>query len=143
MRLRKRQILAGGQARGRLLGGNLTVLAHLMGTRHAPDFRGAVLFLEEVGEEAYRIDRALTHLEQAGAFGNLSAVLLGNFSVPRTRRDFPPDRTLEALIAERFLTLGIPVISGLRAGHVPGKITLPLGGTARVDGAGAELRFAP
>ena len=142
-RVRKRQVLVGGRARGRLIGGNLTVLAHLLGTRHAPEFRGAVLFLEEVGEEAYRIDRALTHLRMAGAFRDLSGVLLGEFAAPATRRSFPPDRSVRDLLLETFAPLGVPVIEGIRAGHVPGKWTLPLGGTARLDGSAGEVRFTP
>ncbi len=143
LRVRKGQVLAGGKARGRLTGGNLTVLSHLQGTRFAPDFRDSVLFLEDVGEEAYRVDRALTHLKMAGAFRDLAAVLLGDFATPRSRRLFPPDRSVRELLAETFVPLGVPVIGGIRAGHVRGKWTLPLGGTARVDTAAGEVRLTP
>ena len=143
LRVHKRQVLAGGTARGRLTGGNLTVLAHLLGTRFAPDFRKSVLFLEDVGEEVYRIDRALTHLKLAGAFRDLAAVLLGDFSAPASRRSFPPDRSVREVLHETFVPLGVPVISGIRAGHVRGKWTLPLGGTARVDTAAGEVRLTP
>lgn len=133
-------MLAPGRARGRLIGGNLTVLAHLQGTRFAPDLRGAVLFLEEVGEQAYRIDRSLTQLAMGGAFRGLAAVLVGRSVVPR-RRTFPGDRSFEELLAETFARLGIPVVIDLPAGHLPGKWTLPLGGMAVVDTAAASLRF--
>jgi len=142
MRLRRSQVLAPGRARGRLIGGNLTVLAHLQGTRFAPDLRGAVLFLEEVGEQAYRIDRSLTQLAMGGAFRGLAAVLVGRSVVPR-RRTFPGDRSFEELLAETFAKLGIPVVIDLPAGHLPGKWTLPLGGMAAVDTAAASLRFDP
>ncbi len=143
LRVRQAQVLVPGVARGRLAGGNLTVLAHLQGTRFAPDFRGSVLFLEDVGEEVYRIDRALTHLKLAGAFRDLAAVLLGHFAVPASRRSFPPDRSVREVLAENFAALGVPVIAGIQAGHVRGKWTLPLGGMARVDTAAGEVRFTP
>jgi muramoyltetrapeptide carboxypeptidase len=142
-RIARRQVLAGGRARGRLVGGNLTVLAHLLGTRFAPDPRGSVLFLEEVGEEAYRIDRALTHLRMAGIFRGLAGVLVGRLVVPPTRRRFPPDRALGELLEEHLAPLGIPVVIDLPAGHHPLKWTLPLGGTAEIDTAGGEVRFRP
>ena len=75
-----------------LLGGNLTVLVHLIGTRHMPDLRDAVLFLEETGEEAYAVDRLLQHLSMSGALGKVRAVVLGRFHVPPTTRAFPGDR---------------------------------------------------
>lgn len=143
LRVRERQVLVEGKARGRLLGGNLTVLAHLLGTRYAPDTRGCVLFLEEVGEEAYRIDRALTHLKMSGVFRDLAGVVVGRFSVPRTQRAFPPDRSLNFLLREFLAPLGVPVVTGIPAGHVPAKWTLPLGGTAELDTAAGEVRFRP
>jgi muramoyltetrapeptide carboxypeptidase len=143
LRVRGRQVLVAGKARGRLLGGNLTVLAHLLGTRYAPDPRGCVLFLEEVGEEAYRIDRALTHLKMGGAFRDLAGVLVGRCSVPRAQRSFPPDRALRELLMEFFAPLGVPVVVDLPAGHVPAKWTLPLGGTAELDTAAGEVRLRP
>jgi len=142
MRLRKAQVLVAGRARGRLLGGNLTVLAHLQGTPYAPDLRRRVLFIEEVGEQAYRIDRALTHLKAAGAFRDLAAVLVGRCDVPR-RRVFPPDRELGDLLVENFGSLGIPVVTGIPAGHLPGKWTLPLGGLTEVDTAARTVRLSP
>ncbi len=142
MRIRPRQVLASGRARGPLLGGNLSVLAHLQGTRYAPDLRGAVLFFEEVGEQAYRIDRALTQLLAAGALRDLAAVLVGRSSVP-ARRSFPPDRTLRDLLRERLGPLGIPIVTDLPVGHIPGKWSLPLGGRAVVQTDAGRLRFTP
>jgi len=143
LRILKRQVVVPGRARGRLIGGNLTVLAHTMGTRFAPSLRGCVLLLEEVGEEAYRVDRALTHLQMAGAFRDLAAVLLGRFEVPATRRRFPRDRAVEEVIRERFVPLGVPVVTGLPVGHVSGKWTLPLGGVAEVDTPAGRILFSP
>ena len=142
LRLGARQVLAPGRAAGPLVGGNLTVLAHLLGTRYAPDFRGAVLFLEETGEQTYRIDRMLTQFRLAGALGQVAGVLLGAFGVPPRRR-FPPDRELDAVLAEALLPLGVPVVRDVPAGHVAHKLTLPLGGRATIDTAARRLTFAP
>lgn len=138
-----RQVLAAGRARGRLAGGNLTVLVHLLGTPYAPDLGGRILFLEDVGEELYRVDRALTQLRASGALAGVRGILLGALRVPRTRRKFPPDGTLRALLADAFGGLGVPVVTGLPAGHVPGKWTLPLGGRAEIDTASGRLRLGP
>lgn len=141
-RLRTSQVLAAGKARGKLVGGNLTVLTHLLGTRFAPDFRDCVLFLEETGEQTYRIDRMLTHLRLAGALRRLAGVILGSFAVPRRRR-FPPDRELDAVLAESFSRLGVPVVTGVQAGHVPAKRTLPLGARVTIDTGSRVVRFDP
>ena len=142
LRLRRSDVLAEGRARGRLIGGNLTVLTHLCGTRFLPESRGAVLFLEETGEPAYRIDRMLTQLRQAGVLRGLAAVLLGRFSVP-SRRKFPPDRPLETILREFLDPPRIPVVTGLPAGHLDGKQTLRLGGSAEIDTDARLLRFKP
>ena len=109
----------------------------------APDLRGCVLLLEEVGEEAYRVDRALTHLRMAGAFRDLAGILLGRFEIPRTPRRFPGDRDGDDLIREALEPLGVPVVSGLPVGHVSGKWTLPLGGRAEIDTSTRRVLFSP
>jgi muramoyltetrapeptide carboxypeptidase len=131
-----------GSARGTLVGGNLTVLSHLLGTRHAPDVEGVVLFLEDVGEEAYRIDRMLTQLDQAGWLDAVAGVILGSFDAPATRRRFPPDRPVDEVLEERFAPLGVPVVRGFPAGHIRNKWTIPLGGTAELDGHTGRVRLA-
>lgn len=133
VRLTRGGILAGGRARGTLVGGNLAVLAHLVGTPHAPPFDGAVLFLEEIGEEAYRVDRALTQLRQAGVLDRVAAIALGWFDAPPARRAFPGDVPVDEVLRDRLATLGVPVVAGVPSGHRAGKWTLPLGGVATVD----------
>jgi muramoyltetrapeptide carboxypeptidase len=122
--------LHGGVAEGTLLGGNLTVLCSLIGTPWLPDFREAVLFLEDVGESIYRIDRMLLQLKQAGLLRRLSGVLLGGFTSIPTET---PNRDLVDVMEEYFLPLGVPVLSGIPFGHVPDKITLPIGSRIRID----------
>lgn len=142
IKLRRRQTMVEGKASGPLKGGNLSMLTHICGTRFFPDLRGAVLFLEEVGEETYRLDRMLMQLKLSGALKGLRAVLLGEISAPRRRR-FPPDRSLTDVLREYLEPLGVPVVSGLRAGHVRGKMTLPLGGRASLNTETGRLRFVP
>jgi len=142
-RVAARDVLSPGQASGRLMGGNLTVLVHLLGTKHMPELAGSVLFLEETGEEAYRVDRLLQHLRMSGALAGVRAVLLGQFHVPETARRFPGDRNVDAVFRDHLLPLGIPVVSGIPCGHGDGKWTLPLGGVASVDTGKGTLAFDP
>jgi len=142
VRFPARAVLRGGHAQGRLLGGNLTVLAHLLGTKHAPDFRGAVLLLEDAGESVYRLDRLLQHLRMSGALDRIAAVVFGSFEPEPARREFPPDRPLLELVREVFLPLGVPVVVGIPAGHLPGKWTLPIGGFARLDTSARRLALS-
>lgn len=139
----KGDILATGRASGPLVGGNLTVLAHLLGTRDAPRFDGAILFLEEVGEEAYRVDRLLTHLARAGVFSRVAGILLGSFDAPPTRRAFPPDLPVAAVLGERLSALRLPVVTGVPSGHRRGKWTLPMGGRVAIDTSRRTVRFEP
>lgn len=135
----RRQVLAPGHVEGPLLGGNLTVLVHLLGTPWFPDLRGSILLLEDVGEEVYRLDRMLTHLDAAGALDGVRAVLLGSLDPPPTRRAFPPDPPLRTMLLDRLGRRGIPVVTGLPVGHCRAKRTVPLGGRARVDTARGRL----
>ena len=120
-----------GSAAGRVVGGNLTMIASTCGTPAQPSTRGAILVLEDVGEAAYRIDRALQQLKRAGVFRGVQAVALGTFENCRV-----PDGaewTLDDVIREHLVTLGVPVIAGLPFGH--GTRNAPI-----VIGARAELR---
>jgi muramoyltetrapeptide carboxypeptidase len=140
LRVAQRNVLVPGRASGRLAGGNLAVLTHLCGTPWMPRLRGAVIFIEEVGEGTYRIDRMLTQLAQARALAGLAGVLIGSLIVPPRSR-FPPDRRLVDVLRERFEPLGVPVVRGLVAGHCAGKRTLPLGETVRIDTAAGRILF--
>jgi muramoyltetrapeptide carboxypeptidase len=116
--------------RGTLWGGNLTVLCSLLGTPHWPRVRGGVLFLEDVNEHPYRVERMLLQLHQAGVIGAQKAVLLGAFSAWKPS---PLDRgyTLKTAVAQLRSVTGVPVLTGLPFGHVPTKVCLPVG--ARVQ----------
>lgn len=142
-RIPARGVLAPGRASGRLMGGNLTVFTHLLGTRHMPDLGGAILFLEETGEEAYRLDRLLQHLRMSGALSRVAAVVVGQMLVPATQRPFPPDRDLRSVLRDHLLPLGVPVVTGFPSGHGEGKWTIPIGGVATLDTARGGLTLTP
>ena len=112
--------------RGRLWGGNLCMLSSLLGTKHFPRIKGGVLFLEDVNEHPYRVERGLLQLHQAGVLDAQKAVLLGAFT---DYRKSPLDRgyTLKSAIEHLRSVTKTPILTGLPFGHVPTKVTLPVG----------------
>lgn len=132
--------LRGGVAEGPLLGGNLTLLQCLVGTRHFPELDGAILFLEDVGEELYRVDRMLAHLRMVGALQRLAGVAVGRFTdLERGMSDGALG--FDEVLATYFLPLGIPVAWGFPVGHIDDQWTLPLGVRARLDADAGELEL--
>lgn len=132
------QSLVGGRARGPLLGGNLAILTALIGTPYAPPLQDCVLFLEDVGERPYRLDRMLTTWEQAGWLKLPRAIVLGAFTKGPAGED---GVTMEQVLQERLQSLGIPVLTGVPAGHLDDNLELPLGTVAEVDADSGTLRF--
>ena len=125
--------LVSGSAQGRLVGGNLCLMAHLTGTRYAPDLRGAILFLEDVDEPYYRIDRFLTQLWLSGSLDGVAGVVFGKFTRCEPSASFVQNRVLEDILAERCRTLGVPAVSGFMIGHVDDQTTLPIGCLAELN----------
>ena len=122
----------GGKARGKLLGGNLSVLTAMVGSEYLPDFKGNILFLEEVGEDIYRVDRMLTQLKLAGILKQLSGFVFGKCS------DCGPGKgygslTLEEVLDDHIKPLEIPAWYGSMIGHIENKFTMPLGIEAEID----------
>ncbi|MEQ8847704.1 LD-carboxypeptidase [Botrimarina sp.] len=128
-----RVCLAGGQARGRMTGGNLSLLAALTGTPYAAQTDGAVLFLEDVREAPYRVDRMLRQLEQSGALDSPAAVVLGQFRGCDAGDD-ESSLTLHEVFADYFADAPYPVVANFPAGHVEQNATLPFGREFLVDG---------
>jgi len=117
-----------GIACGRLLGGNLSMIAAMMGTSYEIDAEGIILFIEDVNEPIYRIDRLLTHLRLTGKLAQVAGVLVGDVAgggiAPRAGA---------ALLKQTFEPLCIPVLSGWRSGHCDPNLTLPMGARVRLD----------
>jgi muramoyltetrapeptide carboxypeptidase len=121
-----------GRARGRLAGGNLALLAALVGTRHAPRFDGAIVVLEDVNEAIYRVDRMLRQLLLAGTFAGCRAIVFGQCTdCPEASDD--GCRTLDDVVSEVADVLRVPALTGVPVGHVADQWALPLGAEAEVD----------
>lgn len=123
--------LTSGTETGRLLGGNLSVLSRLLGTRFAPEFEDAILVLEEVAEAPYRVDRMLSHLQNAGVLDAVAGVILGHFSTG----DLDPEKpslSLEAVFEDYLGDRSYPVVTGLPYGHRLPRCSLPLGVPVRL-----------
>ena len=133
--------IRGGIARGRLLGGNLTVLTTLMGTGWLPDFKGAVLFLEDVGEAEYRVDRMLQQLALAGVLGNASGVVFGRCSSCSTSDADYAVFTMDQVLYQHLGSLGIPAFVGANIGHLRNQLSLPHGARVEIDGDARTLRL--
>jgi muramoyltetrapeptide carboxypeptidase len=129
-----------GKAQGRLLGGNLSVLTSLVGTPWLPDFEGAILFIEDVGEPEYRIDRMMSQLALSGLLGKLSGVIFGqcmrcNANVPNYAGFTVPD-----ILGQYLTPLGVPAFSGANIGHIANQLSLPVGAQVEMDAEVGTIR---
>lgn len=122
-------VIRGGRARGIILGGNLATLLSLAGTQYFPDLEGVILFIEEVGEAAYRIDRMVSQLRLMGVLEEAAAVIVGK-SVPVKEE---PEEALVDVFRQQLRSLPCPVAYGFPIGHVREQWTLPQGVLAEVD----------
>lgn len=128
----------GGIAKGRLIGGNLTLISVLMGTEFEPDFRNRIVFLEDVHEAPYRIDRMLTQLRLAGKLQEAEGIVFGKFTDSDTDGN---TFSLEEVFRDRTADLGIPVVRGLMIGHVRDQTVVPIGIEAELDADVGSLRL--
>lgn len=137
------QVITPGTARGKLLGGNLTVLSAIIGSPYVPDWRGAILFLEDTEEGIYRIDRMLTQLKLAGVLNQISGFVFGKCTKCGPGESYG-SLTLEEVLNDHIRPLGIPAWFGAMIGHVPKVFTLPIGIQVEIDaGAGAIRLLEP
>lgn len=128
---------------GTLWGGNLAMVAHLVGTPHLPDIEGGILFLEDIGEHPYRIERMLYQLHCAGILERQRALVLGCFNgYELSGNDAGYD--FAAMVAHVRSRFDVPVLTGLPFGHCPDKLTLPVGGrcSLKLRGGAARLVFS-
>ncbi|NNE97972.1 MAG: LD-carboxypeptidase [Pyrinomonadaceae bacterium] len=131
--LYKAKVIKSGRCRGRLVGGNLSLLSAMAGTPFGlKNVRGKILFIEDVSEPPYRVDRMLTQLRQSVNMRSLAGIGVGVFTRGEPDPDKPSQSLLEVL-KERLGDLGIPVIYGLSFGHIRDQFTLPVGIRAELD----------
>lgn len=126
----------GGKASGELVGGNLSLLTSLMGTPYDVDFKDKIVFIEEVGESPYRLDRMITQLLNSGKLSQANGIAMGIFKGCETGPDDPDfgvSVSIKELIMDRFKGFDIPVVYGLPIGHIDDNATLPIGVQAELD----------
>jgi muramoyltetrapeptide carboxypeptidase len=126
------QTIVPGTARGRLLGGNLTVLTAILGSSYLPDWNGAILFLEDVGEDLYRIDRMFTQLKLTGVLEKIRGFVFGTCAECGPGEGFG-SLTMEEILADHIKPLGVPAWFGAMIGHQMPQWTVPLGIDATID----------
>jgi len=124
--------IAPGVARGRLVGGNLTVLSSILGSAYLPDWKGHILFLEDINEEVYRIDRMMTQLKLAGVLDKISGFVFGKCTDCDVGSGYS-SFTLEEVLTDHIKPLGIPAFHGSMIGHIKDKFTVPLGIEVEID----------
>jgi len=121
------RVLRPGKRRGIFKGGNISTISHLLGTKFQPGFKNAILFLEDIGEPAYKIDRMLSQLKMAGMFKEIAGVITGSFE------KCDNGEYIDEIFLEIFQEYNIPIITGLDAGHGKINLSLPMGTNIELD----------
>ncbi|MCX7880595.1 MAG: LD-carboxypeptidase [Ignavibacteria bacterium] len=136
-----KDFLVGGQSIGRLVGGNLTSLVSLLGTPYDFNTTGHIIFLEEISEHPYKVDRMLKQLQLAGKFADCKGLILGNFGKLDSRRNFYPDYsfTLREIFEKNFKDSNFPVVLNFPFGHSAKFFSFPLGLYAKIDATNNEF----
>jgi muramoyltetrapeptide carboxypeptidase len=132
--------ITGGKARGELVGGNLSVLVGLAGSKYMPDFAGRILFLEDVEEAPYRVDRMLTTLKLSGALDEIAGFVFGQCT------DCDPGEgygslTLDQIFDDLVRPLGVPAYRGAMIGHIREQFIVPVGGQVELDADAGSFRM--
>jgi muramoyltetrapeptide carboxypeptidase len=128
-----------GKARGRLLGGNLSVLSAMVGSSYLPVWKDSILFVEEIGEDIYRVDRMITQLKLAGILNQISGFVFGECT--NCKLGDTPSLTLIQVLQEHIRPLGIPAWYGSMIGHIKDKFTLPVGVEVEIDAVAGTIRM--
>ena len=132
------RVITPGKASGRLLGGNLTVLTAILGSPYVPAFDDAILFLEDVGEDWYRVDRMMTSLKLAGILGKIRGFVFGTCSECGPGEGFA-SLTPEEIFKDHIGSLGVPAWTGAMIGHGHAQWTLPVGARVSIDTAAGTI----
>ncbi|MDM9583447.1 LD-carboxypeptidase [Nostoc sp. GT001] len=133
------ETIASGKARGKLVGGNLSVLSAMVGSPYLPSWNKSILFVEEVGEDVYRIDRMLTQLKTAGILNQITGFIFGQCT--KCSLGDEPSFTLMQVLQQHILPLGIPAWYGSMIGHIKDKFTLPIGVEVEIDAELGTIRM--
>jgi muramoyltetrapeptide carboxypeptidase LdcA involved in peptidoglycan recycling len=131
----------GGKGRGRLIGGNLSVMHAMMGTPFEIQTAGKILFIEDVGEAPYRVDRMLQTLRAAGKFDHVAGIILGQFTPREEEATWDDDESVDEVLRGFFGKLEVPVLTHFPIGHVRYNTTLPVGAMAELDGDAQTVRI--
>jgi muramoyltetrapeptide carboxypeptidase len=138
----KTNILKTGIAQGPLLGGTLSIICSLLGTSYLPSFQNAILVLEDIGEDEYKIDRYFSQLKLAGIFNQISGLVLGNFTNCKSNPNSEtPTRSLDDIIRDFISEMNMPVLGNFNFGHERKKFTLPIGIQAELNCEQGVLRL--
>lgn len=130
------RVIVSGEAEGRLIGGNLSLLSSLVGTPYQTSYEDHILFIEEIGESTYRVDRMLTQIVQSGLLRGVKGIALGYFTNCDAKpgdRGYEQSISLMEVFKDQFGELGVPVLAGLPFGHEKHNATLPVGVQAKLD----------
>lgn len=129
-------VIVPGKAEGQLIGGNLSLMVSMVGTAYEPDYEGKILFLEDVSEAPYSIDRMLTHLKLAGRLQKLKGIAFGKCTECYSHRN---SLSLEQVLNDHLAPLGVPVVRGAMIGHIDDMATIPIGAKAEINTADGPL----
>jgi len=135
------KILKEGRTKGILLGGNLTTLVHMIATPYEIPWSDAILFIEDIGESPYRLDRLLTHLSRANRLQKIQGLILGTFSDDEKKEKGHMKKTVQNRVLDLLAGLDIPIWSDFPVGHGRRNLTLPVGVEAMMDSDAGLLRF--
>jgi muramoyltetrapeptide carboxypeptidase len=133
--------LVPGKGTGRLLGGNLALVSAVVGTGYIPRFDDSILYLEDIGEDPYRVDRMLTQLRGAGILKRCAGIIIGHFTDCVPKDPAAPTFTTEEVIREYLVSAGRPTLLGVPFGHEKRNIPIPVGLRARVNGSEGTLEY--
>lgn len=132
-------VITPGKATGRLLGGNLSVLSAMMGSDYLPDWDNSILFLEDVGEDVYRLDRMLTQLKLNGVLEQISGFVFGQCTSCEMSSD--QSLSLKQVFDDHIKPLGVPAFTGAMIGHIDNMITLPVGLSAQMNTENGSIKL--
>ncbi|MDJ0674575.1 MAG: LD-carboxypeptidase [Calothrix sp. MO_167.B42] len=135
----RRRIINPGIATGKLVGGNLSVVCAMVGSPYLPSWNRRILFVEDIGEDIYRVDRMLTQLKNAGILSQLSGFIFGQCTRCSTGDD--PSLTLMEVLNDHIKPLGIPAWYAAMIGHIQDKFTMPIGVNVEIDANQGEIRM--